>query len=107
MDVNVIAAHAWLEGLHSINWRQELYNAVRDRINRDPTFLNIHYDSVTDASTGRYTTTLEVTIDDAVHSYKGVPQYNNTTAIRCVSWMALVDLHQQGIVQVERSLTAT
>ena len=103
MDINVIAAHAWLEGLHSINWRQELYNAVRRGIDRDPGILDIHYVTIEDA--GRFTTTVEVTIDDLVYGYKGVPQYNRTKAIQCVSWMALVDLHQRDILLVERLLT--
>lgn len=106
MDINVLAAHAWVEGLHSVNWRRELYNAFRRRMDREPTTLDIRYDTVADTGTGRYTTTLEVTLNDAVHSYRGVPQYTRTVAIRCVSWMALVDLHQRDLLQVERSLMA-
>jgi hypothetical protein len=107
MDINLLATYTWVEGLHSTNWRQELNNAVQRRIGREPTTLDIRYETIEDENRERYTTTLEVMIDGTVYCYEGVPQLTRTLAIRCGSWMALVDLHQKHILQSERSFTTT
>ena len=79
--------------LQSINWRQQLHDTLARHLGRDPImFIDLHYSTEHNEADSTYLTTVTVTVDGTPHEFTGVPQDTNTGAIRCVAWVALMEL---------------
>ena len=78
--------------LQSNNWRDKLYNSLALRLGREPMFTDLQYTTEHNETDHSYCTTVTVTVDGTEYEFTGVPQDTNTAAIRCVAWVALMEL---------------
>ena len=102
MDANTVYRFAWARGLASLqrtDWRALLHAAVERRMGREPTNVEMYF-STTQGDLGTMSTELTITLDGQAHSFEGVRQNTVCQAIRCVSWIALVELGARGILEL-------
>ena len=104
MDVSTFLRWAWPPNgaaLQGINWRELLHNAVRQRVGEEPTSKHIvyHSEQQTRGTISSWCTTLTVTLDDAVYTFTGVPQYSQVLAIRCAAWRGMLEMCTGGILE--------
>lgn len=102
MDVDAVYRFAWARGLASLqrtDWRALLHAAVERRLGREPTILDMHF-STTQGDLGTMSTSLVLTLDGQEHCFEGVRQNTVCQAIRCVSWIALVELGVRGVLEM-------
>ena len=91
---------AWPRGhvLQRVDWRERLHAALQRRLQREPTLADVAYH--TDAEDGgAHRTRVEVTIDNHRYGFSGVPQDTICASIRCVAWLALMELCTAGILE--------
>jgi hypothetical protein len=103
MDIDTVVHWAWPRSrtvsLQTIDWRERLFQALRARIGRPPTVVDLQYDVQSVPPDGGHVASLTVYVDRIPHTFRGAPQDGAPAAIRCVSWVALMHLHTEGVLR--------
>ena len=104
MNTDTVARWAWPRGrlhLRSIDWREQLHIALHLRLGREPTLSDLVYNSDADG----HRTTVTITVDDTDYEFRGAVQDSTGAAIRCVAWVALMQLCNAGILETPLPFT--
>lgn len=82
-------------GIEAVCWREHLHEALKERLGRNPTLLDLQYHTTVCNDT--YCTVVDIDVFDAPMRYEGATCIRQTTAINSAAWMALMDLCCRGL----------